>query len=119
MKKILLGALSIAFGIAAAIAVHCSFMIVEIEGSDMLPTFEPEQKVIVFLLAGREDVKEGDLIAYKPHFYQIDGSRGPIVRRVKNISGSELELACDAELTSEDEIFISDEDILGKVMTVN
>ncbi len=116
MKRVLFGSLSIAFGIAAAIAVHCSFMIVEIEGSDMLPTLEPEQKVMIFLLVNREKIKEGDLIAYEPHFYQIGASRGPVVRRVKHISGSELELACDARLTEEEGIIISDEDVLGKVI---
>ena len=48
MRKILLGIFSGAIGIIAAVILHCSFMIVKIDGSDMLPTLEPDQRVLVF-----------------------------------------------------------------------
>lgn len=117
MKRVLLGIFSAVIGIAAAIIVHCSFMIVEIDSSYMLPTFEPEQKVLIFLLADKDEIKEGDLIAYEPPFYQIDGGSGPLVRRVSKVYGGSFELKCDAELTEENGLMINGEDILGTVIT--
>ena len=117
MKRILLGALSAVIGIAAAVTVHCSFMIVDIDGSDMLPTFEPEQRVLVFMLSDKDDIKEGDLIACEPPYYEIDGGRGPLVRRVYKVLDSGFELTCDADLTDENSLIVSEQEVLGKIIT--
>ncbi|MCI8349010.1 MAG: S26 family signal peptidase [Firmicutes bacterium] len=117
MKRALLGTLSAVIGIAAAIIIHCNFMIVEIDGSDMLPTFEPGQKVAVFLNVDADDIQEGDIIAYNPPFYEIGSGNGPLIRRVAGVDDSEYILVCDASLTDNSVIKTSDDAILGKVIT--
>ena len=116
MRKILLGIFSGAIGIIAAVILHCSFMIVKIDGSDMLPTLEPDQRVLVFLLEDSSEIKEGDLVAYYPPFYQIDGGRGPMVKRVDSLEEGEMKLVSDTSLTDEDKFTVASEDILGKVI---
>ena len=56
MKKIIFCMLGAAAGICLAIVVHCSFMITEMYDSSMFPAIEPGQKVLVFMLAGIEDI---------------------------------------------------------------
>ena len=113
MKKFLLGAASALVGIAGAVLLHGSFMLIEIEGSDMLPALEPGQKALVFLLTD----EEGALIACRPPFFQIGGGHGPLVRRVESIEDGELVLSSDASLDGDDELTIAAGDVLGKVVT--
>lgn len=117
MKKFLLGAASALVGIAGAVLLHGSFMLIEIEGSDMLPALEPGRKALVFLLTDEEKIKEGDLIACRPPFFQIGGGHGPLVRRVESIEDGELVLSSDASLDGDDELTIAAGDVLGKVVT--
>lgn len=116
MKKVLLGILSAAFGTAAAVMVHCSFMTVEIEGGGMLRAFEPGQKAVVFLLSDKSRIGEGDIVAFEPPFYQTDGSRGVCVRRVKNVNGEEFELSCDAAVAGDGDMTVSRGEILGRII---
>lgn len=59
MRKILLGIFSGAIGIIAAVILHCSFMIVKIDGSDMLPNAGAGPTCICFLLEDSSEIKEG------------------------------------------------------------
>ena len=61
-------------------------------------------------------IKEGDLVAYYPPFYQIDGGRGPMVKRVDSLEEGEMKLVSDTALTDEDKFTVASEDILGKVI---
>lgn len=117
MKKALLTVFSAVVGTAAAAAIHCSFMMIHIESSDMLPSLEPDERVIVFLLSDRKEIKEGDLIAYEPSFYQIDEGKGPVVKRVKEADDSGFVVVGDAALTDDEARIVPEENVLGKVIT--
>lgn len=116
MKKLLTGALGAVIGAALAVMLHCSLEVVKIDGSGMLPAFEPDQYVLVWLLEDADSLKAGDAVAYLPPFYETDGGTGPEVRRIESISGEELVLACDAGLTDGKTVTVERKDILGKVL---
>lgn len=116
MKKVFIGAIFAAVGILSAIVIHCSFMIVEVEGSDMLPTLEPGQKVAIFLLTEEEDIQEGDIIAYWPRTYTVNGGNGPLLRRVESKGEEGYIVACDGALATESSMLIDSKDILGKAI---
>lgn len=114
MKKTFLYVISAVFGICAAIAIHISFMVVEAKGVNMLPTIEPEENVLVCI--ADKNVEVGDVVACKKSFYSLDGEGCIIFRRVKDIEDEKLILICDMQLTQEEELSISKDDILGKVV---
>ena len=116
MRKMIVGVLSAIAGIVLAVAIHCSFMIVEIDGSEMLPTIEPGQKAVVFLLSETEDMRKGDVIAYYPSFYTVNSGDGPLVRRIKGKNAESCVVASDATLTTDNTDIVENKDILGKVI---
>lgn len=116
MKKIIVAVLGAIIGVAAAITIHCSFFITEAETGVMLPTIEPGQKVLVFLLADRKEIKAGDIVAYKPPYYTIDGEQKAAIRRVVSTSENDLVVSCDANVTDDEKTIIMREDILGKAI---
>ena len=114
MKKIFLGAVCALIGIGGAAMVHGSFMLVEADGSDMLPTIRPDQKVLIYML--EDDFQVGDVVAYQAPFYTINGGSGPLLKRVQSIDGDSLVLCSDADLTSDSMITIDRKEILGKAI---
>lgn len=117
MKKTFLYVIAAIVGICAGIIVNFSFMIVEAEGTKMIPTIVPEQNVLVNLVD--KDIEDGDLVAYRRPFYTLDGEGIVVFRRVKKVKGDEITLTCDMEVTVESDIIVSKEDILGKVVLIN
>ena len=116
MKKFFAAAAGLLVGAVLAIALHCSFMTAEMSGASMLPAIEPGQKVLVFLLADDEAIKEGDVVAYRSPFHEIGGGNVVGIRRVAETAENELTLACEWMTVGEDSLSISREDVLGKVI---
>lgn len=125
MKRTVLYVISAILGIMAGILIHCSFMVVSAEGVFMLPTIEPGQKVVVCLLD--KDVEKGDVVAYKPPYYTLEGEGNIVFRRVEGIIEHEgsaknlmnhdaVLLTCDTNMTQEHNVMISKEDVLGTVL---
>lgn len=113
MRKIFWGICAI-IGILGAISVHGSLMVVEQEGSDMLPTIEPGQKVPVYLL--EKDFHKGDIVAFEPPYYTIGGGNNVALLRISDIKKDTFILTCDAPLTSETSVRVNREDIIGKAV---
>lgn len=103
-------------GFCMAVLVHCSFMIVEVKGTSMLPSIEPGQKTIVFRLTDTDGIKEGDIVAYRRPYYAVDGENGILLRRVEAVCEETLILSCDADMTNEQETEALKNDILGKAV---
>ena len=112
MKKIFWGICAV-LGFLGAILVHGSFMVVEQVGSDMLPTIEPAQKVMIFLL--EKDFEKGDVVAFKPPYYTVGGSNIMLLR-VSKIEDDTFTLVCDAPLTTAENVKVDREDIIGKAV---
>lgn len=112
MKKIFWG-ICAAIGLLGALLVHGSFMVVEQVGSDMLPSIEPAQKVIIFLL--EKDFEKGDVVAFKPPYYTVGGSNIMLLR-ISNVENDIFTLVCDAPLTTAENVKVDREDIIGKAV---
>ena len=108
--------LGAALGIVAAVLLHCSVMTVEVGGSEMLPVLEPGEKVFVWLLTDKEELKAGDLVACEPAVYEIDGGSGPLLRRIESVEGDGFVLCCEARMTEKETLTVKKDDILGKVL---
>lgn len=118
MKKFILSFIAALVGICLAIVVHCSFLIVKEQSGSMLPSIEPGQRVIVYLLTKNEDIQVGDIVAYESPYYVVDGENGILLRRVIEMTSDELILSCDANMTKDEYIKISKDEILGKVIVL-
>ncbi len=114
MKKTVSYFISIIVGVAIGVLLHCCFMTVEAKGCFMLPTIEPEQKVIVSLL--NRDINIGDVVAFEPPYYTLDGEGNILFRRVERIIGNQVVLVCDANLADEERFKIEKEELLGKAI---
>ena len=112
MKNLILGISAVA-GILGAVLLHGSFMTVEAVGSEMLPSVEPGQKVVVCLLS--KEFEEGDLVAFEPPYYTVGGS-SVMLRRISKIENDSFTLVCDAPLVQENSMKIQREDIIGKAI---
>ena len=117
MKKAVAYSFAALLGICAGIIVHCSVMVVEVEGCMMLPWLEPNQNALISLLD--KDIKEGDVVAFEAPYYTLNGEGNIIFRRVKIEREDSLVLTCDTRTTKEESFEISKEDILGKVIFPN
>ncbi|MBS5335264.1 MAG: hypothetical protein DBY08_03610 [Clostridiales bacterium] len=103
-------------GFCTAALLHCSFMVVEAAGSSMLPAIEPGQKTVVFRLTDADDIREGDIIAYRRPYYAVDGENGVLLRRVAEVSKDRFILSCDSDMTYEQKTEVLKRDIIGKVI---
>jgi len=114
--------LAAAAGIAAAVILFSSFMIVEVEDSTMMPRLMPGQKILVGLYdrdsAGdRDSLATGDIIIYEAPFYDISGQNRYLVRRVTGVRNRWIEVDCEAGMTAGAADIIEKEQVLGKVIT--
>ena len=120
--KVLSRLLSAAAGIAAALWLFTSFMIVEAGGSAVMPEIMPCQKVLVTLYdrdnaAGRDSLATGDIIVYEAPFYEIDGEGRYLIRRVTGVRDKWIEV--DRENAPADPAsIIGKEQVLGKVIKI-
>ena len=112
MKKFFMG-LSAVVGLVCALLVHGSLMIVEQVGSDMLPSIEPGQRVLVYLL--EKDFEKGDVVAFKPPYYKVGGGNIMLLR-ISDIKNETFTLVCDAPLATPETVEVDKEDILGKAV---
>ena len=114
--------LSAAAGIAAAVWLFTSFMVVEAGGSAVMPEIMPGQKVLVALYdrdnaAGRDSLTTGDIIVYEAPFYDIDGEGRYLIRRVTGVRNRWIEV--DRENAPADPAsIIGKEQVLGKVIKI-
>lgn len=107
-----------AIGVIAAIALFSSFMVLKVEGSSMLPTLEPGQRVIVNKL-DRKDFGVGDLVVYKAPYYNIDGEGQYLIRRVVGVRDSWIKVGRETDMVATDTEIIEKDIVLGKVMEFN
>ena len=103
-------------GAAAALWLFSSFMVIEVESTNMLPLLEPGQKVI----ASRTDIEEfqqGDLIVYEAPYYCTDGEGRYIIRCVSGVRNEKIEVTAGTyALEHQDREVIEKDIILGKVI---
>ena len=102
-------------GLAAALWLYSSFMVVEVEGTQMLPLLEPGQKVVASRL-NTENLHEGDLIVYKAPYYSTYGEGPYLVRRISAAGEEEVEVTSGEYILQPDTEIIEKDIILGKVI---
>lgn len=143
LGKIFCLALFASLGVVAGVAVFSSLMVVEVEGSTMLPGLEPGDKVVVLrnlptlelgqdteqdsalekvlnarLTFGQPDMVVGDLVVYEAPYYTTDGEGLVKIRRITGTRGSWLRLNCDVKTVRDQERLIRADQIQGKVILV-
>ncbi len=58
----------------------------------------------------------GDIVAFEPEVYGLDGEGIIAFRRIAGMDGEQVKLACDIGLVENEELVISKEAILGKAV---
>lgn len=110
-----------ALGAAAGLLVFTSLLLLEVEGSTMLPTLEPGDRVIALQdspVMEMPPLQVGDLVIYEAPCYTIDGESLQKVRRITGMRGSWYRLNCDGNSVRSQEVLASREEILGKVVLI-
>jgi len=102
-------------GAVAAVWLFSAFMVIEVEGSVMLPELEPGQKIIVSRM-DTQNLETGDLVVYKAPYYHIDGQGMYLVRRISGIRNDMVEVTADAQVPRAETEIIEKDIILGKVI---
>lgn len=106
-------------GVAAGAAVFSSLMVVCVEGTAMLPQLEPGDRLLVLRdspVVERRQLQVGDLVVYEAPYFTVDGEGLEKVLRVTGTRGSWLRLNCDVKTVQNQEIMVTEEEILGKVL---
>ncbi len=106
-------------GTAAGVILFSSLAVIQVEGTAMLPTLEPGNRVLVLqdsLVTGQPDIQVGDLVLYEAPYYTTDGEGLHKIRRVTGTRGSWFRLNCDTKTVKDQEILVQAEDIQGKVI---
>lgn len=101
-------------GAVGALWLAANYMVVEVEGSLMLPDLEPGR----YLVASRtdcENLNPGDLVVYKSPYYSTDGRGQYLIRRISGIKNHLIEVTTGPLSGAETEIIEKDM-ILGKVI---
>ncbi len=115
--RLLCKVLAAAIGITAAVALFSGFMVIKVEGSSMLPTLEPGQRVIINKL-DTQDFSVGDLVVYKAPYYSIDGQGQYLIRRVVGVKDNWIKVGCEMDMVATDTEIIEKDIVLGKVMEI-
>lgn len=121
LGKICSLAFSASLGIAAGILLFSSLMLVQAEGSTMLPQLEPGDWVLVLRNSpfyGEPEVTVGDLVVYEAPCYTTDGEGLQKIRRITGSRGNWLRLNCDVKTVRNQEILITRDQIQGRVILV-
>ena len=119
LGKIFCLSLSAALGVAAGLAVFGSLMLIKVEGSAMLPTLEPGDRVLVQKAEGlsrKLNLEIGDLVIYEAPYYTADGEGLLKIRRITGQRGSWIRLDSDLQTVDESEVLVRCSEILGEVL---
>lgn len=107
-------------GIAAAVLLFLSVMVVKIEDGSMLPVIEPGDRVVAVRMdlpvGPAPSLDVGDLVVYRAPYYEIGGKGVYLVRRVSGMNGDMIEVRCEESLAASEKEILSKEIILGKVI---
>lgn len=107
-------------GVAAAVLLFLSVMVVKIEDGSMLPVIEPGDRVIAVRMdlpvGPAPSLDVGDLVVYRAPYYEIGGTGVYLVRRVSGMNGDMVEVRCEESLAASEKEILSKEKILGKVI---
>lgn len=109
-------------GLAAAVLLFLSMMVVKVEDGSMLPEIEPGSRVIAVRTHFPADigvspsVNVGDLVVYRVPYYEIDGKGVYVVRRVSGMNGELVEVSSEEGSAALEKDILSKEKILGKVI---
>lgn len=114
--KILALVFSALLGAGLGVVLSAYLMVTEVVGSDMLPSLEPGEKVLVLRSAFVNAYESGDLVVYQAPYYTGDGGDDQMIRRVTGIRGSWVRLNCDAKTTRDQEVLAEPDQLLGKVI---
>ena len=116
IRKILALGFSALLGAVLGVVLSACLMVTEVAGSDMLPSLEPGEKVLVLRSAFVNAYESGDLVVYQAPYYTGDGGDDQMIRRVTGIRGSWVRLNCDAKTTRDQEVLAEPDQLLGKVI---
>ena len=109
-------------GLAAAVLLFLSMMVVKVEDGSMLPEIEPGSGGIAVRTHFPADigvapsVNVGDLVVYRVPYYEIDGKGVYVVRRVSGMNGELVEISSEEGSAALEKDILSKEKILGKVI---
>lgn len=107
-------------GVAAAVLLFLSAMVVKIEDGSMLPVIEPGDRVIAVRIdlpvGPAPSLYVGDLVVYRAPYYEIGGKGVYLVRRVSGMNGDMIEVCGEESLAASEKEILSKEKILGKVI---
>ena len=107
-------------GVAAAVLLFLSVMVVKIEDGSMLPVIEPGDRVVAVRMdlpvGPAPSLDVGDLVVYRAPYYEIGGTGVYLVRRVSGMNGDMVEVRCEESLAASEKEILSKEKILGKVI---
>ena len=119
LVKIFCIGISAALGVAAGLAVFSSLTLVRMDGSSMLPTLEPGDRVLVrkeSVISGPLNLEVGDLVLYEAPYYTADGEGLLKIRRITGQRGSWIKLDSELESVAESEVLVRRSEILGEVL---
>lgn len=119
LVKIFCIGISAALGVAVGLAVFSSLMLVKMDGSSMLPTLEPGDRVLVrkeSVISGPLNLEVGDLVLYEAPYYTADGEGLLKIRRITGQRGSWIKLDSELESVAESEVLVRRSEILGEVL---
>ena len=114
--KILALFFSALLGAGLGVVLSAYLMVTEVVGSDMLPSLEPGERILVLRSAFVDAYETGDLVVYQAPYYTADSGDDRLVRRVTGIRGSWVRLNCDAKTTRDQEVLAEPDQLLGKVI---
>lgn len=117
MGKRMLRILAALLGFGLALGLFCSFALVRVEGSDMLPTLESGDHVLINKWK-KDDLAVGDLVLYKAPYYEIDGTQYPL-RRVVGVRDGWIKVGCDADLVLDGTQMIPVEYVVGTAIGID
>lgn len=107
-------------GVAAAVLLFLSVMVVKIEDGSMLPVIEPGDRVVAVRMdlpvGPAPSLDVGDLVVYRAPYYEIGGEGVYLVRRVSGMNGDMIEVCGEESLAASEKEILSKEKILGKVI---
>ena len=107
-------------GVAAAVLLFLSVMVVKIEDGSMLPVIEPGDRVVAVRMdlpvGPAPSLDVGDLVVYRAPYYEIGGKGVCLIRRVSGMNGDMIEVCGEESLAASEKEILSKEKILGKII---
>lgn len=119
LGKIFCIGLSAVLGVAVGLVVFSSLMLMRVDGSSMLPTLEPGDRVLVLrnsALTGTLQLDVGDLVLYEAPYYTTDGEGLLKIRRVTGLRGSWVRLEPELPVLGDSQVLVRRTEVLGEVL---